>query len=86
MLITKLLAVAVFVFPATSLATPSAIDRISVPAVPPAPVVFPTSKVTEVIAEVVSEVVVIVQPVDAAAFVISEISKPLTLSLKVTVI
>ena len=86
MLITKLFAVAVLVLPATSLATPSAMDRIRVPAVPPAPVVFATSKTTDVMAEVVRAVVVIDQPVDEAALVISEINKPLTLSLKVAVI
>jgi hypothetical protein len=37
-------------------------------------------------AEVVKAVVVIDQPVDEAALVISEINKPLTLSLKVAVI
>ncbi len=86
MLITKLLAVAVFVLPATSLATPSRIESMRVPAVPPAPVEFVTLKTTEVMAEVVRAVVVIDQPVDDAALVISEINKPLTLSLKVAVI
>ena len=86
MLITKLLAVAVFVLPAVSLATPSKMERMSVPAVPPTPVKFATLKTTDVMAEVVKAVVVIDQPVDEAALVISEINKPLTLSLKVAVI
>ena len=86
MLISKLLAVAVLVFPATSLATPSATERMSFPAVPPAPVLFATLNTADVIADVVSAEVVISQPVDAAAFVISLINIPLTASLKVIVI
>ena len=72
--------------PATSLATPSATESFMVPAVPPAPVAFVTTNVAEVIAAVVKAVVVIAQPVDSIFFVISEIVKPLTDSLKVTVI
>ena len=36
--------VAVFVFPATSLATPSATENLAMPAVPPAPVAFEATK------------------------------------------
>ena len=86
MLITKLLAVAVFVLPATSLATPSKMERIRVPAVPPAPVALSTLKVNWAIKALVNAVVVIAHPVDDAALVISEIRKPLTASLKVTII
>ena len=78
-------AVAVFVFPATSLATPAATENLTIPAVPPAPVAFDAAKFIDEIAALVNEVVVMAQPVDSAFFVISEISSPLTLSLKVTV-
>ena len=77
--------VKVFVFPATSLATPAATENLAIPAVPPAPVAFDATKFIDVIAAVVKAVVVIVQPDDSAFFVISEISSPLTLSLNVTV-
>ena len=73
-------------FPATSLATPSATENLAIPAVPPAPVAFDATKFIDEIAAFVKDVVVIVQPVDSAFLVISEISNPLTLSLKVTVI
>ena len=79
-------AVAVFVFPATSLATPAATENLAMPAIPPAPVVFEAVKFIAEIAAFVNEVVVIAQPVDSAFFVISEISRPLTDSLNVTVI
>ena len=79
-------AVAVFVFPATSLATPAATENLAMPAIPPAPVVFEAVKFIAEIAAFVNEVVVIAQPVDSAFFVISAIVSPLTLSLKVTVI
>ena len=78
--------VAVFVFPATSLATPSATENLAMPAVPPAPVAFEATKFIAEIAAVVKAVVVIAQPVDSTFFVISEISRPLTVSLNVTVI
>jgi hypothetical protein len=78
-------AVAVFVFPATSLATPAATENLAIPAVPPAPVAFDATKFIDEIAALVNEVVVMAQPVDSAFFVISEISSPLTLSLNVTV-
>ena len=45
MLITKSFAVAVFVLPATSLATPCKIESMSVPGVPPAPVALATLNV-----------------------------------------
>ena len=86
MLISKFDAVAVFVFPATSFATPSATERISFPAFPPAPVLFVTVKTAEVIGAVVKAVCVISQPVDDAALVISLINIPLTASLNVIVI
>jgi hypothetical protein len=41
----KSLAVAVFVFPATSVTTSDATRSFNIPALPPAPVLFPTSKV-----------------------------------------
>jgi hypothetical protein len=78
--------VAVFVFPATSLATPSATENLAIPAVPPVPLAFSATKLIDVIAAFVKAVVVMAQPVDSAFFVISEINSPLTLSLKVTVI
>ena len=57
--------VAVFVFPATSLATPSATENLAMPAVPPAPVAFEATKLIVVIAAVVKDVVVMAQPVDS---------------------
>ena len=86
MLITKLLAVAVFVLPATSLATPSRIESMSVPGMPPAPLVLVTSKTLEEKGAVVNAFCVMTQPVDSMFLVISEMSKPLMVSLKVTVI
>jgi hypothetical protein len=77
--------VAVFVFPATSLATPAATENLTIPAIPPAPVAFDATKFIDDIAAVVNAVVVMAQPADSAFFVISEISSPLTLSLNVTV-
>ena len=74
-----------FVFPATSLATPAATETLMVPAVPPAPVLFVSVKLIAVIAAVVNDVVVIDQPVDSLFFVISEIVNPETLSLNVAV-
>jgi hypothetical protein len=78
--------VPVFVFPATSLATPSATENLATPAVPPAPVALAATKLIDEIAEFVNAVVVIAQPADSTFFEISEINSPLTLSLKVTVI
>jgi hypothetical protein len=75
----------VFVFPATSLATPAATENLTIPAIPPAPVAFDATKFIDDIAAVVNAVVVMAQPADSAFFVISEISSPLTLSLNVTV-
>ena len=86
MLITKSEAVAVFVFPATSLATPANTESRRIPAVPPAPVALTTVNTTEAKGEVVNAVWVIAQPVDSIFLVISEISIPLTVSLKVAVI
>ena len=77
--------VAVFVFPATSLATPAATENLTIPAIPPAPVAFDATKFIDDIAAVVNAVVVMAQPADSAFFVISEISSSLTLSLNVTV-
>ena len=77
--------VAELVFPATSVATPSAIENFAVPAVPPAPVEFSATKLMAVIAAVVNAVVVIAQPVDSGFFVTSEISSPVTDLLNVIV-
>ena len=73
-------------FPATSLATPANTESRRIPAVPPAPVALTTVNTAEAKGEVVNAVWVIAQPVDSIFFVISEISIPLTVSLKVTVI
>lgn len=85
-LITKSEVVARFVFPAVSVATPSAIENLAVPATPPAPVAFAATKFIDVIAAVVKAVVVTAQPVDSAFLLTSEISKPVTDLLKVIVI
>jgi len=58
-LITKSELVARFVFPATSVATPSGIENLAIPGIPPVPVVFSAAKLMAVIAAVVKEVVVI---------------------------
>ena len=54
MLITKSLAVAVLVLPATSLATPSKTESRRIPGIPPAPVAFVTVKTLEEKGEVVN--------------------------------
>ena len=76
---------ATFVFPAASVATPSAIENLPIPAVPPAPVAFAATKFIDVIAAVVKADVVIDQPVDSVFLLTSEMSKPVTDSLKVIV-
>jgi hypothetical protein len=83
--ITKSFAVAVFVFPAVSAATPSAILKRSLPAVFAVPDEFVAVNVyTEV--EDAERLDPTVQPVDAASLVISLMINPLTASLKVAVI